>query len=109
MAILDTAVLDDILAKLPPSITYYIADGVQYGVYQELGTSKMAAQPHVTPAVEGHRNADTFGRAVQAYGLLGYDRAFRSFVFTILADIKALAPFDTGNLRNSYHVTQERP
>lgn len=32
--------------------TYRIQDGVPYGIFQELGTSKMAAQPHVVPAIE---------------------------------------------------------
>jgi len=29
-----------------------VQDGVEYGIYQELGTSKMAAQPFLVPAVE---------------------------------------------------------
>lgn len=29
---------------------------VEYGIYQEFGTSKMAAQPYMTPAVEAIRN-----------------------------------------------------
>lgn len=33
-------------------LTYTIRDGVSYGIFVELGTSKMAAQPHVVPAVE---------------------------------------------------------
>lgn len=32
--------------------TFRIQDGVSYGIFQELGTSKMAAQPHVIPAME---------------------------------------------------------
>lgn len=32
--------------------TYRIQDGVSYGIFQELGTSKMAAHPHVIPALE---------------------------------------------------------
>jgi len=31
---------------------YWVHDGVEYGVYQELGTYKMAAQPFMVPAVE---------------------------------------------------------
>ncbi len=34
-------------------LTFTIRDGVPYGIFQELGTSKMAAQPHVIPAMEG--------------------------------------------------------
>jgi HK97 gp10 family phage protein len=33
-------------------LTYAIQDGVEYGIFQELGTSKMAAQPFVIPAIE---------------------------------------------------------
>lgn len=31
---------------------YIVKDGVEYGVFQELGTSKMAAHPFMVPAVE---------------------------------------------------------
>jgi len=31
---------------------YWVADGVEYGIYQELGTHKMRAQPFMVPAVE---------------------------------------------------------
>jgi HK97 gp10 family phage protein len=33
-------------------LTFTIQDGVEYGIFQELGTSKMAAQPFLVPAVE---------------------------------------------------------
>lgn len=33
-------------------LTFRITDGVTYGIFQELGTRKMAAQPHVVPAIE---------------------------------------------------------
>ena len=31
---------------------YWVADGVEYGIYQELGTSRMSAHPFMKPAVE---------------------------------------------------------
>ena len=31
---------------------YHVHDGVHYGIYQEYGTSRMAAQPFMTPAIE---------------------------------------------------------
>lgn len=34
---------------------YWVADGVEYGIFQELGTSKMSAQPFLVPAVEQAR------------------------------------------------------
>lgn len=33
-----------------------VQDGVEYGIHQELGTSRMAAQPFMIPAVERHAN-----------------------------------------------------
>jgi HK97 gp10 family phage protein len=37
-------------------LTRQIADGVEYGIYQELGTYKMAAHPFMVPAVEKVRS-----------------------------------------------------
>ena len=31
---------------------YWVVDGVEYGIYQELGTSRMQARPFMVPAVE---------------------------------------------------------
>lgn len=31
---------------------YWVQDGMEYGIYQELGTSRMAAHPFMVPAVE---------------------------------------------------------
>ena len=36
-------------------LAYRVSDGVEYGIYQELGTSKMSAQPFMVPAVESIR------------------------------------------------------
>jgi HK97 gp10 family phage protein len=36
-------------------LNWWVHDGVEYGIYQELGTSKMAAQPFMVPAVEAVR------------------------------------------------------
>ena len=36
-------------------LNYRVSDGVEYGIYQELGTSKMRAQPFMVPAVEAVR------------------------------------------------------
>ena len=33
-------------------LTYTVQDGVEYGIFQELGTSKMAAHPFMIPALE---------------------------------------------------------
>lgn len=31
---------------------YWVADGVEYGIYQEFGTHRMSAHPFMMPAVE---------------------------------------------------------
>jgi HK97 gp10 family phage protein len=41
--------------SLHPPLQRTIADGVEYGVFQEFGTYRMAAQPFMTPAVERQR------------------------------------------------------
>lgn len=54
----DTAALrNSILSEsgMTGDLQYTIQDGVTYGIFQELGTSKMAAQPFLTPAVERGR------------------------------------------------------
>jgi HK97 gp10 family phage protein len=33
------------------ALTFTVQDGVTYGIFQELGTSRMAAQPFLVPAV----------------------------------------------------------
>jgi hypothetical protein len=38
-----------------------VAVGVNYGIYVELGTHKMAAQPYLIPAAEAHRKAFQVG------------------------------------------------
>jgi HK97 gp10 family phage protein len=45
-----------------------VSVGVDYGVYQEFGTSKMSAQPFLTPAVESvrARAGEIIARRVQA-------------------------------------------
>lgn len=46
---------------------YHVQDGVEYGIYQELGTSKMAAQPFLVPSVESERinHNQRLGKAVE--------------------------------------------
>jgi HK97 gp10 family phage protein len=51
----DTSALrNSILSEsaMSEEMTYTVQDGVEYGVFQEFGTSKMAAQPFMIPAVE---------------------------------------------------------
>ena len=49
---------------------YIVADGVIYGIYQELGTERMGARPFVGPVIEEWR-ARRFGAFVKEFGLIG--------------------------------------
>ncbi len=64
----DTHALENsILAasKMIADLTYRVQDAVTYGIFQELGTSKMAANPFIVPAVEAWRE-----RFYKAFGEL---------------------------------------
>jgi len=79
-----------------------VADGVEYGIYQELGTSKMPAHPFMTPAVEAMR--DKFADAVRKGWMIALENVLDKVAMDIVARAKALAPVDTGLLKNSIHV-----
>ena len=81
-----------------------VADGVEYGKYQEWGTSRMAAQPFMRPAAEAVRipfkkaMSQAWRSAQQAQGVV--DKT----AFDVEEIAKARAPYDTGALFNSIHV-----
>ena len=57
--IIDTGdLLGSIESGLHSDEVAYVRDGVSYGVYNEFGTYKMAARPHLIPA------AELFGRKI---------------------------------------------
>lgn len=52
---LDTGALRNSItseSQMTDELTFTVQDGVEYGIFQELGTSKMAAQPFLIPALE---------------------------------------------------------
>lgn len=50
------ALKNSIMAEEKDSpLAWWVHDGVEYGIYQELGTSRFAAQPFMVPAVEAAR------------------------------------------------------
>jgi HK97 gp10 family phage protein len=54
--IYDTGALhNSIEAEKKQKDLYWVHDAVDYGIYNELGTSKMAARPFMVPAVEAVR------------------------------------------------------
>ena len=44
---------------------YHVQDAVEYGIFQEYGTSKMSAQPFMIPAAE-----HAAGQALKMYGVI---------------------------------------
>jgi len=99
--------LDKLLGALPREIAYYLHDGVHYGIYQELGTSKMRARPFIRPAVE--QAMRELPAAIQKSGLEGLDEAVRGIALMAKGIAVDIAPFQTGALRASIDVSKEEP
>ena len=86
-----------------PAVTAIVADGVEYGIWQETGTSKMAAQPFMVPAVEAVRpgwEASFKGQLTDTQ----VSEVVRKTAFDIERGAKERAPTDTHALQNSIHV-----
>ena len=86
--------------KAPAAI---VADGVEYGLFQELGSSRNVAQPFMVPAVEAVRP----GYAQAMKGSITREqvsRVVRKAAFDVERGAKLRAPVDTGALKNSIHV-----
>ena len=61
--------IDDPTPTDCPLMTAYIAPGVNYAYFQEFGTSKMAAHPFMTPAIEkADEDFDKYMKQVFAEG-----------------------------------------
>ena len=66
LAPVDTGNLINTIAaesKMIDDLTYRVQDGTEYGIFQELGTSRMAAHPFLVPALEQWRD-----KFVKAFG-----------------------------------------
>jgi hypothetical protein len=106
--ILDDAKLQQIIrASGQPIRRRIIADGVEHGVYVELGTTRMAARPHLVPSFED--NTRNLGRALgQAVERgVSLDDVMNKTAFDIQHDYQDGVPVDTGSLKNSIHVEEE--
>lgn len=81
-----------------------VADGVNYGLFNEWGTSKMTAVPFMRPAVEAVRPG--FNKAMhQAWRSVSLMQSVvDKTAFDVERGAKQRAPVDTGALRNSIHV-----
>lgn len=104
----DTSKLDEIArATAEPTRRRIIADGVEYGVYVELGTSRMPARPCLVPAFEAHTRelARALGQAIERG--VSLDDVLGKVAFDIQRDYQSNVPVDTGALKNSIHVETE--
>ena len=99
----DDRVLKALIANTGGRVEKIIADGVNYGIYQEFGTSKMGAQPFMSPAVEAVRpgwEAAFTNQLTDAQ----VEGVVTKAAFDIERGAKERAPVDTGALKNSIHV-----
>lgn len=97
--------LDKMLKSIKPGeVVRILHDQTDYGVYQEFGTSKMAAQPFITPAMDAVR--PTFIEGLKQIKNL---EQLEMFVDKVAYDALAVAmdnvPVDTGYLKNSLKVS----
>lgn len=77
--------------------TWVVGTNTEYAVYVEFGTSRMAAQPYLRPAVErAKRESERIFKRADSI-----DAAVRSLALLIEKDAKRRCPVDTGNLRAS--------
>lgn len=81
-------------------------DGVEYGVYQEFGTSRgVPPHPFITPAIERTRPAFEAGwKQVLEQGNVSPDDFVDKIAHDALGIAQQEAPVDTGNLANSLRV-----
>lgn len=57
MAPVDTGLLRGSITSVPEGMTCEIGTNVEYGIYQEFGTYKMAAHPYLVPALVNNEEA----------------------------------------------------
>ena len=83
-------------------------DGVEYGVYQEFGTSRgVPAHPFMTPAVEAVRPAFERGwKQVIEEMAMSPDDFVEKAARDAEGHAKSRAPVDTGALKNSIAVSK---
>jgi len=106
---LDAAKLKHLVANTGADIERFVADGVEYGIYQELGTVRQGyAQPFMRPAAEQVRPGFNAAFANQLT-----DGQVEAVVVKAAFDLSGIAaqiaPKDTTALANSIHVTEDQP
>ena len=92
------------------AVTRIVADGVNYGIYQEMGYThtsgkQVAGKAFMRPAVEKVRRSFTKGFK-NSITLAQVEFAVEKAARDVERFAKILAPVDTGALRNSIHVVE---
>lgn len=107
--ILDDKVLQEIIRKVvdPDVDSWIIADGVNYGIFVEFGTSKMSARPALIPAFErvAKNLLKAIGQVIEQAGSL--NDLFSKAAFDIQSEWASNVPAPTGTLKNSIHTEQQ--
>lgn len=104
--------LKDVQVKLNDDAVYVVGTNVEYAVYQELGTSKMDAQPYLFPAARAaERNPRAYVRrhtntSIEAQSSM--EDVVKVIALAIERDAAERAPWDTGNLAGSIRSVQVR-
>jgi len=108
---LDARVLKELLkATSFGSVARWVHDGVEYGVFQELGTDKMAAHPFMRPAIEANRRSfEQAFRGAGDRGLFHPVDIVEKVAFDVLGEAQIRCPVDTGALVNSLSVSEDKP
>jgi hypothetical protein len=89
--------LSQVEQRYTATARWRVGTDVEYSIYVEFGTSKMAAQPYLRPAIEeARRNADSiFSESSDI------DDFLRRLALFIEREAKRRCPVDTGRLRAS--------
>ena len=107
----DSVLVKMINASKGPVKPKVIADGVSYGIYQEMGTTKVVARPTAAPAVEAVRGgfAQAFAQANAISTVLAQsvvDKTARDVERLWKQNIVTKNVIDTGAYLNSVHVVE---
>ena len=99
----DDTKLRELIANTGKEVQFIVADGVHYGIYQEFGTSKMAAHPFMSPAIEAIR--PSFIAAFR--GKITNSQVYqvcKKAAYDVMRLAQDFAPVRYGFLKNSIHV-----
>ncbi|WP_248908150.1 hypothetical protein [Halocatena marina] len=94
--------VNDIKERWFTTTTYIVATNIEYGIYVEFGTYKMAAQPYLRPAADhARRNIDRWAANADSI-----DELVRDVALEIERYAKEVVPVDEGTLRGSIRAEE---